>query len=30
MTSTLVWSDLMKMEVVPLVDIKTVFPDEKS
>lgn len=30
LTSTLVWSDLMKMEVVPLVDIKTVFPDEKS
>ena len=28
--STLVWSDLMKMEVVPLVEVSAVFPDEKD
>jgi hypothetical protein len=26
--STLVWSDLMKMEIVPLVEVSAVFPDE--
>lgn len=29
-TSTMVWSDLMKMEVVPLVETATLFPNEKG
>jgi hypothetical protein len=28
--STLEWSDLMKMEIVPLVEVSAVFPDEKG
>ena len=28
--STLEWSDLMKMEVVPLCEVSAVFPDEKG
>ena len=28
--STLGWNDLMKMEVVPLVEVSAVFPDEKG
>ena len=30
MTSVMVWSDLMKEEIVPLVETKVVFPDEKN
>jgi hypothetical protein len=30
MTSVMVWSDLMKEEIVPLVETKVVFPDEKG
>ena len=30
MTSTIVWSDLMKMEVVPLAETTILFPDEKG
>jgi hypothetical protein len=28
--STMVWSDLMKMEIVPLIEATAVFPDEKG
>ena len=30
LASVMVWSDLMKEEIVPLVEITSVFPDEKG